>query len=398
MSDKKPEQEGTGQQPGPAETPIEWILERLDRLWRNRNDPSGGLQWLLKWIRRSLAFLTAAYLVSLTLILLALEFHGEGNLTLCFLLYAPPLGWLLPLIALAPLCLLFCPRIALFQLAAFPILLCGYMDYNWTGGSAPEGRSLKVMTNNIGQKGKTSLTPFIEAEDPDVIAMQEAGRGRQFAEAYPEFDVAAHGEFTLISRHPIRSSGFVREVMWHGQPAAAWFELDFNGTPLVVYNVHVPSPRDDLSRLAGRGMALGVLGFMGGRVGEARERYQTAWNERVEFVDALTKVIAADERVTLAVGDFNMPNHGRAYRGTAARLTDAFAESGRGFGFTMPGATRNPLALFGPWMRLDYVFCGKGARPANCRVEPDRASQHRAVVAEIELIPRGEAPPPRGAQ
>jgi endonuclease/exonuclease/phosphatase (EEP) superfamily protein YafD len=36
-------------------------------------------------------------------------------------------------------------------------------------------------------------------------------------------------------------------------------------------------------------------------------------------------------------------------------------------------------------MRIDYVLCGEGLRPADCRVEPNRQSQHRAVVAVIEL-------------
>ncbi len=365
-------------------SPIEWLFDRLDRLWKERREPGGGVQWLLKWIRRSLVLITGAYLLSLILILLALEHHGEKNLTLVFLLYAPPLGWLLPIIPLAPLCLLFCPRVALAYVAAIPILLFGYMDYNWTGGREPAGPSIKILTNNIGQKGKTSLTPFIEAENPDVIALQEAGRARQFAGAYPEFEVAAHGEFTLISRHPILRSGFVREAMWHGQPVAAWFEIEFNGGPLIIYNVHIPSPRDDLYKLAGRGAALGLLGFMGGRIGEARDGYQEKWDQRVEFAAALAEVIENDERPTIAVGDFNMPNHGVAHRRMTSSLKDSFAETGKGFGFTVPGATRNPLSLFGPWMRLDYILTGNGMKPANCRVEPHRASQHRAVVAVVE--------------
>jgi vancomycin resistance protein VanJ len=369
--------------------PIEWLFDRLDRLWKERKQRGGGIQWLLKWIRRSLVFTTAAYLTLLVLILLALEYHGEKNLTLCLLLYAPPMGWLLPIIPMAPLCLLFCPRVALAYLAAFPILLLGYMDYNWTGGRKPTGPSLKVMTNNIGQKGKTSLTPFIEAEQPDIIALQEAGRARQFTAAYPEFNVAAHGEFTLISRLPILRSGYVRDVMWHGQPAAAWFELEFEGAPLVIYNIHIPSPRDDLNKLAGRGAALGLLGFVGGRIGEVREEYQAKWDQRVAFAEALAEVIEGDQRTTLAVGDFNMPNHGVAYRRMTTRLKDAFAESGQGFGFTVPGTTRNPLSFFGPWLRLDYVMTGNGLAAANCRIEPRRASQHRAVVAEVELTGSG---------
>ena len=383
-NDTGPETQGTA--PKGAPSPIERLFDRLDRMWKERKEPDGGIQWLLKWVRRSLTALTAAYLASLVLILLALEHIGEKNLTLCFLLYAPPLGWLLPLIPLVPLCLLFCPRVALAYVAAVPILLLGYMDYNWTGGREASGPSLKIMTNNVGQKGKTSLTPFIEAENPDIIALQEAGRARQFAAAYPEFEVSAFGEFTLISKLPIVNAGYVREVMWHGQPAAAWFEIEFQGEPLVIYNVHIPSPRDDLNRLTGRGLALGLLGFVGGRIGEVRAEYQKNWDQRVEFAAALAEVMENDPRRTLAVGDFNMPNHGVSYRRMTSSLKDAFAETGKGFGFTVPGTTRNPLSFFGPWMRLDYIMTGNGMKPANCRVEPGRASQHRAVVAVVEPV------------
>ena len=67
----------------------------------------------------------------------------------------------------------------------------------------------------------------------------------------------------------------------------------------------------------------------------------------MEFADALAEVIENDPRPKLAVGDFNMPNHGRVYHRMTRNLSDAFEESGRGYGFTMPGKTRNPLALFG---------------------------------------------------
>ena len=371
--------------PPPGATPVDRLLDKLDRLWKDRKDPGGAFQWILKWIRRLLIFTTLAYAVSLCLILLALEYHGERNLTLAFLLYAPPLGWLLPMFPLVPLCLLFCPRWTLVYIPCVCILLFGYMDYNWTGGYEPSGPSLKILINNIGQKGKTSLTPFIEREHPDVIALQEAGRERQFAAAYPDQHVAAVGEFTLISKYPILDSGPVREATWLGKPAAAWFEIDINGAPIVIYNVHIPSPRSDLSKLSGRGLALGVIGWAGSRLREVRDRYQASWDLRMDFATALAGVIEKDTRPKLAVGDFNMPGHGRVYHRMTRNLSDAFEKSGRGYGFTMPGKTRNPIALFGPWMRLDYILCGEGLRPASCRVEPDRESQHRAVVAVIEL-------------
>jgi hypothetical protein len=76
-----------------------------------------------------------------------------------------------------------------------------------------------------------------------------------------------------------------------------------------------------------------------------------------------------------------MPSNGHIRRIFSGELRDAFAECGRGYGFTFPGFTRNPLSLFQPWLRLDYLFAGRGFRPCYVRTEPGRPSQHRAVAA-----------------
>jgi vancomycin resistance protein VanJ len=84
-----------------------------------------------------------------------------------------------------------------------------------------------------------------------------------------------------------------------------------------------------------------------------------------------------------------MPPDGYVHRVVAWGLLDAFEQAGRGFGFTFPCDTGNPLTLGGPWLRIDYVLAGPGWHANDCRVEPDRRSQHRAVVATLS---RDQAP------
>ena len=89
----------------------------------------------------------------------------------------------------------------------------------------------------------------------------------------------------------------------------------------------------------------------------------------------------------IVCGDFNTPDHGIIYHTVSRGLTDAHLHAGRGWGLTFPGATRNPLSLHGPWLRLDYAFAGRGWQPVYCSPEPGRRSQHCAVAAHF--VPKG---------
>jgi vancomycin resistance protein VanJ len=80
-----------------------------------------------------------------------------------------------------------------------------------------------------------------------------------------------------------------------------------------------------------------------------------------------------------------MPSRGHIHGLFASHLTDAFAACGRGYGLTFPGYTSNPLTLFGPWLRIDYLFAGRGFKPIYCNTERERKSQHRAVAARFEM-------------
>lgn len=360
------------------------LLDWTVRAVKDRKNPAGILQTALRWLRWVLLVCTLGYTGALVALLAAMEWHGEQNWLLSFLLYLPAPGWLLPLMALTPLCLVFRPRLCLWHLFCLVAVMFFYMDFHWSRWPDAKGPTIKLMTNNRGEANRQSLTPFIEAEKPDIIALQEAGRLDAFVQAYPKHHVAAHDEFTLISRFPIKASGVVPSPTYRGKLVAAWFELDCLGKPLVVYNVHIPSPRRDLDKLRGLGFPALVFSPANSRYGAMRQAYQEAWALRRNVARELVEVFQRDQRPCLVVGDFNVPAHGYTYHRLAAAFTDAFEERGRGYGFTLPGTTRNPLSLFGPWLRIDYIFSNAALKPIYCRTEPHRKSEHRAVVATFE--------------
>jgi endonuclease/exonuclease/phosphatase (EEP) superfamily protein YafD len=100
----------------------------------------------------------------------------------------------------------------------------------------------------------------------------------------------------------------------------------------------------------------------------------------------LAAVFQRERLPYIVAGDFNTPDHGAIYHLFASQMMDAFTAAGRGWGLTFPGETGNRLTLFGPWLRLDFFFVGRGWKPIECRAEREHKSQHRAVLARFEPI------------
>jgi endonuclease/exonuclease/phosphatase family metal-dependent hydrolase len=241
---------------------------------------------------------------------------------------------------------------------------------------------IKIITNNYGQNHGLSIQPFIAAEDPDFVAIEDLwGQGPFFQRAYPDRTVRGVGQFVFISKAPVNSATDLQWPLWRGNPVAAVFEVPWQGQDLAIYVVHLPTPRGDFAKLTGLGLFREIAGR--NRRRSDGMSFAEAMTARVQLGRDLATVFARERRPFVAVGDFNMPPDGYVHRVVSWGLLDAFEQAGRGFGFTFPCDTGNPLTLGGPWLRIDYVLAGPGWHANDCRVEPDRRSQHRAVVATL---------------
>lgn len=316
-----------------------------------------------------------------------MRWWGEEIPALGFFLYIPQQFWLLPAVVLAPISALFRPATILVYAMCFFVDVVFLMGFRWSPHTRPPtGPTITVVTNNRGQDNGTSLMPFLEAEKPDILVCQEDGRGDAFSRVFPDRFCLSHGEFTIVSKFPIKNSGLLESPNWEGGAVAAWFEVEFQGEPLMVYSVHMPTPRSELYKMRGPGLIAATLPLPGNRFAKFKEQSDALWKGRVKLATELAAVFAKDSRRQIIAGDFNMPRPGRIYPMFGSLLHDSFEECGRGCGFTLPGVTRNPLSLYGPWMRIDYVFANRRFRPYYVRTELHRHSQHRAVAARFELL------------
>lgn len=334
--------------------------------------------------RAALGWINAAYVLGLLCLLAALEWWGERNWVLSVLLYIPPQVWLLPLAVLMPASLIWRPRLCFVQAACVMFVAFVFMHVRWHGKPERRPEMLTLVTNNVGQANRLSFDPFLKEQDPDFLVLQETGNRPYWLRRYPDRFVATQGEFVVVSKYPVRSATPVNEAKWLGTPVAARFEFSFQGRPVVIYNIHLPTPRQDFAKLRGAGLIKEVLG-RNRRRSDGRS-YSESMEARVELAKKLCDAIAAETQPCLVAGDFNMPDRGFIYHLFAARFTDAFAKSGRGWGLTFPGFTHNPLTGFGPWMRLDQLFAGKGWEPVYSQAEPRRRSQHRAMMAVFRPV------------
>lgn len=324
--------------------------------------------------------LNVASWFAIAALLALVQSKGERVGTLGALLYLPAAVWWLPLVPLIGLSAIFDRRLLWGHLALALYVGFGYSGFNWSHWGEAPAQSITCLTNNVGQSNKQSLLPFLQRENPDIVALQDCGvRARDAYKALPGYQIAAKGEFVLLSKMPVLSVGPVKAL---DRLVAVRFELDARGRRLVVYNVHLPSPRSELTRAKGVGLLAEILDPAS--VSHPRRSLGESMRRRVSLAEALVRQIEAEKERVLILGDLNAPSQGYVYQLFASRFRDAFNERGRGYGFTFPGVTRNPLSFFGPWLRLDYIFSSAELRPVYCRTESERQSQHRAVVARFE--------------
>jgi vancomycin resistance protein VanJ len=353
---------------------------------------------LARRVSQVLSLLAVAFTVGMWLFL---NFVGYHNPASAFLLFLPAWLWSIPVWVALPLALLLDPKKSGILTLAVGLLYMGPL-LGWQGGAssakvaAPSADALRVMSYNRGQAQGTSLQPFKMEFQPDVLALQDAGRRigtYRNADGYQEFaHVDGVGEFVLLSKHPILR----KDLLVYAQngdtsrqvAVAARFEIEMATHRVAVYSVHLPTPRPMLQSDRWGGFLWGVLGVPGTEWAKKRHSRQAYWDGKLSLATQLAEAIRKEALPCIVVGDFNTPALGTVYRMFAGILQDTHQVAGSGYGYTFPGVTRNPAAFQQPWLRLDYIFADKRHwKVVSQQTEPNRGSQHRAVFAQLSLIP-----------
>jgi vancomycin resistance protein VanJ len=344
-------------------------------------------QKILKWSRWTLAFLTIVYAIAVAVLVWLIEYDAEDHHLTSVMMYLPQYLLLLPLFILVPLSLIWMRLIVIQAIVAIYVLFF-FMDYITAGPKTAEGVTIKVLTSNTGQHHGETIQEFGERNDPDIIVLQDAGgRGRFYTNMFPTLHARGHDQFLVLSKYEIEDGGILHDLLdQEDRPVAAWFKLKIGEQGLYLFNVHMPTPRDQLQAVKG----FGILGSVAHRLkkgGHADKVYlenKDFFKHQLELAKQIVATAAESDLPFIVAGDFNVPTHGRSYHTYKRAWREAFAEVGSGYGYTFPGDAKKGISI-PPWLRLDNIYCSKELTPVSAVVDAGRGSQHLAMIAELQL-------------
>jgi vancomycin resistance protein VanJ len=290
-------------------------------------------------------------------------------------------GFFLPLLLLVPAAVLLRTRwmyiVTLLPLIIF-LALFGARFVPRLGPTVTGGTRLRVMTFNqlFSNTNVSGLLAAIRAQHADVIALQELvpavadAMQRDLKAVYPYQMLNPSnsvGGLGVLSRYPLEPATGVDGA------AGQWVVLRARGQTLTIVNVHVHF--SGISRI--RSQRFGSLSYF--------RMYDTSG--RLSQVNTLRQAAQQVSGSLIMMGDFNTGDREPGHAVLASELHDAFADAGRGFGFTFPNRKRiGPITIPVPLVRIDYVWTKGSVVPVsaitNC---DDGGSDHCMVIAELRI-------------
>ncbi len=254
------------------------------------------------------------------------------------------------------------------------IVLGPIMGFVWAGAwssrSVPAGRSVRLMTANLGSRlvVPSALFDLVHRLNPDVVVMQECTE--RAAEAFVERPWSYHDDDGLCfaSRVPVEDAAIRYRQDTFGRGAfGARYRLRLGDVPIEIANLHLDSPRD------------GILALVRGTDGRAG--LQAAITERRDQSRLVRQWLAdADQQTVIVAGDFNVMEESAIYRESWGFLRNAFSTAGLGWGYTK----RENWFLAA---RIDHVLTGPRWWARRAWVEAGIGSDHRPLVVDLVLTP-----------
>ena len=234
-----------------------------------------------------------------------------------------------------------------------------------------DGFPVRVMSYNLhqgfdshGRHAMENLAKVIEAENPDIVTLQEVSRGW-----------VVNGSFDMLSW---LSQRLEMDYVWGPAADPVWGNAVLSKLPIIASQNH-EMPNNHSIRLnrafltvevdVGRGKTLDVI---------ATHFHHVEEDSAIRVPQALAVLeVVRSGRPTVLIGDLNAePNDTEMLLITEAGLKDAFVSSGApGDGFTFPAD--------GPQQRIDYIWTTPELKARDFSIPDSLASDHLAVAATL---------------
>jgi vancomycin resistance protein VanJ len=328
----------------------------------------------------SLAILAWAYLAGVVAVTVCIRLLADRWWVATALLFAPRWVWAVPLGVLVPAAAVVRDRKLLGALGVsaflvvFPVM--GFQVPSLRAMLTDKShRDLRVMTYNVGggEIDPRALAPLLDLLEPDVALFQECGElldgARSTLEQRGWHVDAAYGS-CIASRFPIKTIDRrdPRDIwQMNGSGVIVRYELDAPGIPgLNVQNMHLETVRDGLVSVMRLAPWRGAWALDANiRQRDLESGLGKAWTERATGPLVIT-------------GDFNMPYESRIYQRHWSSFTNAFGESGLGFGDSKETNWHG--------IRIDHVLVGPGWECLDAFVGPHLGGDHRPMITDLRRV------------
>ena len=261
--------------------------------------------------------------------------------------------------------------------------------------------TFNVRSFDIYTRGKSTHHPereviaFLRKTHPDILCLQEIYTSPH---TVPEKKIISSLDYpyhfisyntthpngvrygmALFSRFPIIKKGVIR---YRGTPNQTQYcDVAVHGDTLRIFNNHLQS-----TRLGGEKLRLYLRNDETQAIRSVKHisvRLKSAYPLRARQVRRLRDSVAASPFPVIVAGDFNDTPVSYTYHQLSKGLTDAFVESGKGFGKTYHGKV--------PSFRIDYILHDKRFSSCGYRTFHNTLSDHFAVMCT--LCPPPGSPP-----
>ena len=215
-----------------------------------------------------------------------------------------------------------------------------------------------------GRHGMENLAKVIEAEDPDIIALQEVSRGW-----------VVNGSVDMLVW---LSQRLEMDYAWGPAADSAWGNAILSRFPITKFQNH-EMPNNGVIRL-NRGFLTAEVDLGDGEVLDVVATHFHAGDDdsAIRVPQALAVLEAVDsDRTSVLIGDLNAyPDHPEMLLIAGAGLNDTLVASGAtGRGFTYPADD--------PWQRIDYVWASPDLKARDFSTPYSLASDHLAVAVTL---------------
>lgn len=330
--------------------------------------------------------LSAAYLAVVCLVWVVLALVSERWWLGTVFVYLPRSPWMFPAFLLTALSCRFSPLSIAVNAVTILVVAGPVMNYQArslvSSPAIDDTRPLiRVLSCNI--QGFRPHFPDVVAEiqriDPDVIAFQEVFNDHELVEElFAEWNVQRVDEYLVASRWPLKHletcyvAGFDRVT-------ATRFEVTSPDGVFEIVNVHQTSPRRSLTGLS-------PWTFVTGDGLERLERHTVLRDIEADKTRECVDRVARG-RPVVVVGDFNMPTDSSLFQQHWGDLTDAYATSTTGYGYTSPCGTQKLWPANTPWAQVDHILASRDWQIQRCWTGHSAGSDHRLMAAILRLPP-----------